>query len=111
MYFNVICIVYPILFIKCAFRRRSTRLTSLQEDDPLAVDYNNKTDESAPAIQKQQRKRLGITENNTPTADIYHTPSKKSKETAGGDATPARRKSILKSATTRMGKHILIAMY
>lgn len=79
------------------------------EEDPLAVDNNNISEEKASAFQKTQRKRLGVTENSTPNSDIYHTPSKKNKDQDNNaEATPTaaggRRKSILKSATTRMAE-------
>ncbi|KAH8372892.1 hypothetical protein KR009_007276 [Drosophila setifemur] len=83
--------------LRLSERRRSVRLASL-DHDPLAVEESNET--SSP----QGRKRLGMT-----NGDIYHTPTKKSKEllepTAVTEFTPStRRKSILKSATSRLAE-------
>lgn len=80
------------------FRRRSTRLTSI--DDPLNTDANAEEI----ILKHYQRKRLGLNENSTPNvSDIYTTPSKKSKDCPNETTTPARRKSILKSATKTIG--------
>lgn len=83
--------------LRVSERRKSVRLESLDDDrDPLEVVQDTPNS-------KQRRKRLGVT-----NGDIYHTPTKKSKELlepVGTDVTPStRRKSILKSATTRLGK-------
>lgn len=56
------------------------------DDDPLAIEHH--TDANA-------------------RSDIYETPKKKSKE-ASEEVTSNRRKSILKSATTKLGKTILL---
>ncbi|XP_034477739.1 origin recognition complex subunit 1 [Drosophila innubila] len=76
--------------LRLSERRKSARLVSIDDErDPLDTRTS------------QSRKRLGVS-----TGDIYHTPTKKSKElleSAGQELTPStRRKSILKSATTRL---------
>ncbi|TDG46374.1 hypothetical protein AWZ03_007148 [Drosophila navojoa] len=83
--------------LRVSERRKSVRLESLDNDcDPLDVAQDTPNS-------KQRRKRLGVT-----NGDIYHTPTKKSKELlepVGTDVTPStRRKSILKSATTRLAE-------
>uniref|UniRef100_A0A6P4FHW6 Origin recognition complex subunit 1 n=1 Tax=Drosophila rhopaloa TaxID=1041015 RepID=A0A6P4FHW6_DRORH len=83
--------------LRISERRRSVRLASMDED-PLSLD------EPAEATNTQGRKRLGVT-----NGDIYHTPTKKSKElldsAVGPDVTPStRRKSILKSTTSRLAE-------
>ncbi|KAH8370647.1 hypothetical protein KR093_004425 [Drosophila rubida] len=83
--------------LRVSERRKSARLASVDDRDPLelALEANSHT----PA--KQSRKRMGAS-----NGDIYHTPTKKTKEpleTVGNELTPStRRKSILKSATTRL---------
>ncbi|XP_023165187.2 origin recognition complex subunit 1 [Drosophila hydei] len=82
--------------LRVSERRKSVRLESLDDDrDPLDVNYTPSS--------KSGRKRLGVT-----NGDIYHTPTKKSKELlepVGTEVTPStRRKSILKSATTRLAE-------
>ncbi|XP_034108753.1 origin recognition complex subunit 1 [Drosophila albomicans] len=83
--------------LRVSERRKSTRLASVDSRDPLelVLEANSHT----PI--KQGRKRLGAS-----NGDIYHTPTKKTKEpleTLGNELTPStRRKSILKSATTRL---------
>lgn len=68
-------------------RRRSSRLASLDED-PLAI---------------QQQEQNISHKNIVHSPLVYQTPTKKLKEASEG--TPLnRRKSILKSATTKMGK-------
>ncbi|EDW09330.1 origin recognition complex subunit 1 [Drosophila mojavensis] len=83
--------------LRVSERRKSVRLESLDDGcDPLDVAQDTPNS-------KQRRKRLGVT-----NGDIYHTPTKKSKELlepVGTDVTPStRRKSILKSATTRLAE-------
>ncbi|ALC41158.1 Orc1 [Drosophila busckii] len=80
--------------LRVSERRKSVRLASEDEErDPLETMETPNT----------RRKRLGVN-----TGDIYHTPTKKSKElldTMGTELTPStRRKSILKSATTRLAE-------
>lgn len=80
--------------LRLSERRRSVRLASMDHDPLEIVDETRETPSS--------RKRLGVT-----TGDIYHTPTKKAKElpAMGTELTPStRRKSILKSATSRLGK-------
>ncbi|XP_068147511.1 origin recognition complex subunit 1 [Drosophila tropicalis] len=85
--------------LRISERRRSVRLASqdgLDVQDPLALEEE--------VQQPVQRKRLGISQ-----GDIYHTPTKKSKEAVNpapaADLTPStRRKSILKSATSRLAE-------
>ncbi|KAH8291014.1 hypothetical protein KR054_007795 [Drosophila jambulina] len=79
--------------LRISERRRSVRLASMDHDPLEIVDETKETPSS--------RKRLGVT-----TGDIYHTPTKKSKELLPGtDLTPStRRKSILKSATSRLAE-------
>ncbi|KAH8297085.1 hypothetical protein KR044_004799 [Drosophila immigrans] len=83
--------------LRVSERRRSVRLASVDDRDPLelVLEANSHT----PV--KQGRKRLGAS-----NGDIYHTPTKKTKEpleVVGNELTPStRRKSILKSATTRL---------
>ncbi|XP_030382103.1 origin recognition complex subunit 1 [Scaptodrosophila lebanonensis] len=84
--------------LRVSERRKSVRLASMDEDrDPLNLDRQCDTPNS------QRRKRLGIT-----NGDIYHTPSKKSRELQENGATEqtptTRRKSILKSATSRLAE-------
>ncbi|KAH8284504.1 hypothetical protein KR018_000883 [Drosophila ironensis] len=83
--------------LRLSERRRSVRLASM-DHDPLDIE------EPKEAANTQARKRLGVA-----NGDIYHTPTKKSKElpdaAAGGELTPStRRKSILKSATSRLAE-------
>ncbi|KAI8037153.1 origin recognition complex subunit 1 [Drosophila gunungcola] len=83
--------------LRISERRRSVRLASMDED-PLSLEV------ATEAPSTQGRKRLGLT-----NGDIYHTPTKKSKEllepAAGTELTPStRRKSILKSATSRLAE-------
>ncbi|KAH8348715.1 hypothetical protein KR084_010105 [Drosophila pseudotakahashii] len=83
--------------LRLSERRRSVRLASL-DVDPLSLE------EPVEAPSTQGRKRLGVT-----NGDIYHTPTKKSKEpleqAVGIEKTPStRRKSILKSATSRLAE-------
>ncbi|XP_037945338.1 origin recognition complex subunit 1 [Teleopsis dalmanni] len=78
--------------------RRSNKFKSIDED-PLAL-----ADSASHEDTQSSRKRLGIIDNSTP--NIYKTPSKKSKDTdINSEMTPrvtaTRRKSILKSATSR----------
>ncbi|XP_064542703.1 origin recognition complex subunit 1 [Drosophila montana] len=89
--------------LRISERRKSVRLESLDDNilaDPLEVAADNISDTPS---SKQRRKRLGVS-----SGDIYHTPTKKSKElleSAGTELTPStRRKSILKSATTRLAE-------
>ncbi|EDW02590.1 origin recognition complex subunit 1 [Drosophila grimshawi] len=84
--------------LRISERRRSVRLASVDcERDPLDAVESYVTD----TPNTQRRKRLGVT-----NGDIYHTPTKKTKEPVepvGTELTPStRRKSILKSATTRL---------
>ncbi|EDV59672.1 origin recognition complex subunit 1 [Drosophila erecta] len=81
--------------LRLSERRRSVRLASM-DADPLSLE------EAVPNA--QGRKRLGVA-----NGDIYHTPTKKSKEpvepAATTEQTPStRRKSILKSATSRLAE-------
>ncbi|XP_017145749.1 origin recognition complex subunit 1 [Drosophila miranda] len=83
--------------LRISERRKSVRLASI-DHDPLAVDDPKDTPTT------QGRKRLGV--NN---GDIYHTPTKKAREpldiNTGAQETPStRRKSILKSATSRLAE-------
>ncbi|XP_033253343.1 origin recognition complex subunit 1-like [Drosophila miranda] len=83
--------------LRISERRKSVRLASI-DHDPLAVDDPKDTPTT------QGRKRLGV--NN---GDIYHTPTKKAREAldinTGAQETPStRRKSILKSATSRLAE-------
>lgn len=86
--------------LRISERRRSVRLQSMDDErDPLELlDREKKESKDSPS--KQPLKRLGVT-----NGDIYHTPTKKSKELAAETVTPTtnRRKSILKSATSRLG--------
>ncbi|KAH8253669.1 hypothetical protein KR032_006424 [Drosophila birchii] len=79
--------------LRLSERRRSVRLASMDHDPLEIVDEAKETSSS--------RKRLGVT-----NGDIYHTPTKKTKELlVGTDLTPStRRKSILKSATSRLAE-------
>jgi len=84
--------------LRISERRRSVRLASL-DADPLAIEEPPVEPTSTPG-----RKRLGVT-----NGDIYHTPTKKSKDpleaaVATEPTQSTRRKSILKSATSRLGK-------
>ncbi|XP_017078515.1 origin recognition complex subunit 1 [Drosophila eugracilis] len=83
--------------LRISERRRSVRLASM-DVDPLSLE------EPIEAPNSQGRKRLGVSND-----DIYHTPTKKSKEpldpAAAVERTPStRRKSILKSATSRLAE-------
>ncbi|XP_039227163.1 origin recognition complex subunit 1 [Drosophila yakuba] len=80
--------------LRLSERRRSVRLASM-DADPLSLE------ETAQEPNAQGRKRLGVA-----SGDIYHTPTKKSKEPSGvTEQTPStRRKSILKSATSRLAE-------
>ncbi|XP_039484607.1 origin recognition complex subunit 1 [Drosophila santomea] len=80
--------------LRLSERRRSVRLASM-DLDPLSLE------EAAQEPNAQGRKRLGVA-----SGDIYHTPTKKSKEPSGvTEQTPStRRKSILKSATSRLAE-------
>ncbi|KAI8127054.1 Origin recognition complex subunit 1 [Lucilia cuprina] len=73
--------------LRLSERRRSSRLASFEED-PLALgEHERHISPSKGHIQN----------------DIYHTPTKKNKESS--ESTPSnRRKSILKSATSRMAE-------
>lgn len=84
--------------LRISERRRSVRLQSMDEErDPLELLSGENKESNTPS--KQPRKRLGVT-----NGDIYHTPTKKSKDLAAESMTPTtRRKSILKSATSRLG--------
>ncbi|XP_034651981.1 origin recognition complex subunit 1 [Drosophila subobscura] len=84
--------------LRISERRKSVRLASI-DHDPLSVDSDAK---DTPAT--QGRKRLGVS-----NGDIYHTPTKKARDpldtNAGAQLTPTtRRKSILKSATSRLAE-------
>lgn len=108
-------------------RRRSTRLASMEED-PLAIrpeteqeekfakteDSQHKTPSkktkpfSGSSLSNRKKTIFGKEEEETCTIGKiqntdYHTPTKKSKDIAEGTPTHNRRKSILKSATTRLG--------
>ncbi|XP_016958337.1 origin recognition complex subunit 1 [Drosophila biarmipes] len=83
--------------LRLSERRRSVRLASL-DADPLAIE------EPVEPTSSPGRKRLGVT-----NGDIYHTPTKKSKEpqepaVAIEPTQSTRRKSILKSATSRLAE-------
>ncbi|XP_043661911.1 origin recognition complex subunit 1 [Drosophila teissieri] len=80
--------------LRLSERRRSVRLASM-DSDPLSLE------ETVQEPNAQGRKRLGVASD-----DIYHTPTKKSKEPLGvTEQTPStRRKSILKSATSRLAE-------
>ncbi|XP_022230998.2 origin recognition complex subunit 1 [Drosophila obscura] len=83
--------------LRISERRKSVRLSSI-DHDPLAVDDAKGTPTT------QGRKRIGVS-----NGDIYHTPTKKAREpldsNAGAQLTPStRRKSILKSATSRLAE-------
>ncbi|KAH8276499.1 hypothetical protein KR026_003964 [Drosophila bipectinata] len=80
--------------LRLSERRRSVRLASM-DHDPLAIEEPTETTKTP------SRKRLGVT-----NGDIYHTPTKKVKEpVAGAELTPStRRKSILKSTTSRLAE-------
>nr|NP_477303.1 origin recognition complex subunit 1 [Drosophila melanogaster]O16810.2 RecName: Full=Origin recognition complex subunit 1; Short=DmORC1 [Drosophila melanogaster]AOQ07861.1 Orc1-RA [synthetic construct]AAF59236.1 origin recognition complex subunit 1 [Drosophila melanogaster]AAM11133.1 LD11626p [Drosophila melanogaster]AOQ14211.1 Orc1-PA [synthetic construct] len=83
--------------LRLSERRRSVRLASM-DVDPLSLE------EAVQEPNAQGRKRLGVA-----NGDIYHTPTKKSKEplesAAATEQTPStRRKSILKSATSRLAE-------
>ncbi|KAM8713011.1 hypothetical protein ACLKA7_013343 [Drosophila subpalustris] len=85
--------------LRLSERRKSARLASIDDErDPLELVLAANTVTSP---SKQSRKRLGVS-----NGDIYHTPTKKSKEpleSVGTELTTStRRKSILKSATTRL---------
>lgn len=84
--------------LRISERRRSVRLQSMDEErDPLEMLGGENKESSTPS--KQTRKRLGVS-----NGDIYHTPTKKSKDLTTESMTPTtRRKSILKSATSRLG--------
>lgn len=58
-------------------------------------------DENHPSAVQKDRKRLA--EEEVSYIDIYHTPSKKTKD-ADDQTQSTRRKSILKSASTRVGE-------
>nr|XP_016941058.1 origin recognition complex subunit 1 [Drosophila suzukii] len=84
--------------LRISERRRSVRLASL-DADPLAIEEPPVEPTSTPG-----RKRLGVT-----NGDIYHTPTKKSKDpleaaVATEPTQSTRRKSILKSATSRLAE-------
>ncbi|KAH8415925.1 hypothetical protein KR222_003908 [Zaprionus bogoriensis] len=84
--------------LRLSERRRSVRLQSMDEDARDPLELLNAEHKQSETPGKQTRKRLGVT-----TGDIYHTPTKKTKELATETATPTtRRKSILKSASTRL---------
>ncbi|XP_061400763.1 origin recognition complex subunit 1 [Musca vetustissima] len=105
--------------LRLSERRRSTRLSSMEED-PLAIqpDLEAKPEESHPKTPSRKsklategtpstRKKNESVKKSQNADDIYHTPTKKAKETKEtGEGTPSqnRRKSILKSAASRLAE-------
>uniref|UniRef100_A0A1I8NNY5 Origin recognition complex subunit 1 n=1 Tax=Stomoxys calcitrans TaxID=35570 RepID=A0A1I8NNY5_STOCA len=109
--------------LRLSERRRSTRLASTEED-PLSIRPEIETDlrkvkQNVDTLQKTPTKKSKSATEGTPSnkkrilsskqnqeadVDIYRTPTKPAKDTSESTPITNRRKSILKSATTRLAE-------